>query len=133
MDRKLGIGVFLALAMALSASCSREEMDVLSGNREGAVTLSSFRQQVFTRADVDEIDFPAGTKYTLLAVDADQPTKWRNAAGFANVPQEGVEAVVGGVHKIDYEPLSLYRHNEKLDFYRTRRSRSARRKVCSRT
>ena len=117
MDRKLGIGVFLALAMALSASCSREEMDVLSGNREGAVTLSSFRQQVFTRADVDEIDFPAGTKYTLLAVDADQPTKWRNAAGFANVPQEGVEAVVGGVHKIDYEPLSLYRHNEKLDFY----------------
>ena len=117
MDRKLGIGVLLALAVAATASCSREEMDVLSVDREGAITLSSFRQQVFTRADVDEIDFPAGTKYTLLAVDAAQPTKWSSAAGFENVPQEGVEAVTNGVHKISYEPVGLYRHGESLDFY----------------
>ena len=93
MDRKLGIGVLLALAVAATASCSREEMDVLSVDREGAITLSSFRQQVFTRADVDEIDFPAGTKYTLLAVDAAQPTKWSSAAGFENVPQEAMVRV----------------------------------------
>ena len=109
--------ILLAAAVLTFASCAKEGMEQGGNAPKGAVQITSFRQQVFTRADVDEVDFPAGTTYTLLAVDAAQPTKWRNAAGFAKVPQEGVEAVVGGVHKIDYEPLSLYRHNEKLDFY----------------
>ena len=109
--------ILLAATVLTIASCAKEGMErdvVVPGE---AIQMASFRQQVFTRADVDEIDFPAGTKYTLLAVDAAQPTKWSSAAGFENVPQEGVEAVANGVHKISYEPVGLYRHGESLDFY----------------
>ena len=117
MVRKFGIGILLASAVAVLASCERERMDDLAPGGEGVITLNSFRQQVFTRADVDEVDFPAGTKYTLLSVDSSQPAKWASANGFDNVPQEGVEAVSGGLHKISYSPVGLYRHGEALDFY----------------
>ena len=109
--------ILLAAAVLTFASCAKEGMERDVAVPGEAIQMSSFRQQVFTRADVDEIDFPAGTKYTLLAVDAAQPTKWSSAAGFENVPQEGVEAVTNGVHKISYEPVGLYRHGESLDFY----------------
>ena len=109
--------ILLAAAVLTFASCAKQGMERDVAVPGEAIQMSSFRQQVFTRADVDEIDFPAGTKYTLLAVDAAQPTKWSSAAGFENVPQEGVEVVTNGVHKISYEPVGLYRHGESLDFY----------------
>ena len=109
--------ILLAAAVLTFASCAKEGMErdgVVPGE---AIRMSSFRQQVFTRADVDEVDFPAGTKYTLLSVDSSQPAKWASANGFDNIPQEGVEAVSGGLHKISYLPVGLYRHGEALDFY----------------
>ena len=58
--------ILLAAAVLTFASCAKEGMERDVAVPGEAIQMSSFRQQVFTRADVDEIDFPAGTKYTLL-------------------------------------------------------------------
>ena len=110
----LGASVGLLAAVA----CQREEFDPQSFDKEDAISLSSFRQQVFTRADVDMYDFDEGTKYTLLAVDHDNPGNWDSGNGFGNLPQAGVEQVAtNGAHSIKYEPVKQYHKGKKLDFY----------------
>ena len=112
--------VFLLAALGLLgvASCQREELDSLTFDKEGAINLTSYRQQVFTRADIDMFDFQAGTKYTLLAVDHDNPANWSSGKGFENLPQYGEEAVASnGVHRINYTPVRQYHKDKSLDFY----------------
>ena len=59
--------ILLAAAVLTFASCAKEGMEQGGNAPKGAVQITSFRQQVFTRADVDEVDFPAGTVFSPCA------------------------------------------------------------------
>ena len=113
--------IILGLAASLAVvSCVKENfMDpAQSGD---AIKMTSYRQQVFTRADIDDFDFAAGTKYTLFAVQSKENAadyKWITEKGFVDAqPKEGVEKVTSGIHEISYAPVSLFTVGETLDFY----------------
>ena len=82
-----------------------------------AITFASFRQQVFTRADIEAYNFEQNTLYTLLAVksaDTESAYAWNNGKGFSDQPEQGKEGDDG---KIEYSPLSTYPEDSSLDFF----------------
>ena len=100
------------LAILAAVSCSKEHFAEPIPHGE-AISFSSFRKQVYTKADINLFDFDPGTKYTLLAVAAGSD-RWESGKGFATQPQIGTESAS---HSIAYEPTSVFRSGENLDFY----------------
>ena len=116
MKRILFLTFSSVLLAALVVSCAKERFDAPEVTGD-VITFSSFRQQVFTRADIDLMNFEVGTKYTLLAVDTPASGgsyQWVDGKGFATQPQVGEEAT-GNV--ISYEPKAVFRRGESLDFF----------------
>ena len=113
MKKHVLIGFVLFLALA---SCSKTGLE--SPSSPGvAITFSSFRQQVYTRADISEYNFIKDTKYTLLAVKSaasESAYAWESEMGFNEQPQAGQE---GEDNKIVYTPVSTYPDNSSLDFF----------------
>ena len=108
-----------ALAVLGAVSCEKErDFDRNSPDGE-AIRFSSFRRQVFTRADIDLVDYEEGTNYTLLAVkhqEAEADYAWATDWGFSeeNLPQSGTET---DAHAIHYEPTAFFPRDAELDFY----------------
>ncbi|MBP5226419.1 MAG: fimbrillin family protein, partial [Kiritimatiellae bacterium] len=102
----------IAFAFFAAAACSKERLAEPLPHGE-AIAFSSFRKQVYTKADIELFDFEPGTKYTLLAVAAGSD-RWETGKGFAAQPQIGIES---SSHTIVYEPTSVFRSGENLDFY----------------
>ena len=106
----------LSAIVLLLSSCAKERMEQVDVPGD-SIRLSSFRQQVITRADVDELAFAKDTKYTLLAVNTStDPTayEWSTQKGFTTQPQEGAESED---HAILYSPVSIFSVGKHLDFY----------------
>ena len=111
----------LSAVVLFLASCAKEGMEQVDVPGD-AIKLSSYRQQVFTRADVDEFEFAKNTKYTLLAVNAaSNPTNvdpseydWASQKGFNTQPQTGTESED---HAIEYAPVAIFSVGKHLDFY----------------
>ena len=109
---------FAAVAVMGAVSCEKER-DFDRSSDSDAIRFSSFRRQVFTRADVDMVDYEPGTKYTILAVkhqDAEADYAWYSDWGFSeeNRPQVGQES---DGHAISYEPTAFFPRDSHLDFY----------------
>ena len=116
MKRTIIILSAAVVAVLSVVSCAKERFEAPEVTGD-VITFSSFRQQVFTRADIDLMNFEVGTKYTLLAVDTPAEGgsyQWVDGKGFSTQPQEGTEAT-GNV--ISYEPKAVFRRGEALDFY----------------
>ena len=116
MKRTIIILSAAVVAVLSVVSCAKERFDAPEVTGD-VITFSSFRQQVFTRADIDLMNFEVGTKYTLLAVDTPASGgsyQWVDGKGFATQPQVGEEAT-GNV--ISYEPKAVFRRGESLDFF----------------
>ena len=113
--------IFLSAVVLILASCAKEGMEQVDVPGD-AIRLSSYRQQVFTRADADEFEFAKDTKYTLLAVNAaSNPTNvdpseydWASQKGFNTQPQTGTESED---HAIEYAPVAIFSVGKHLDFY----------------
>ena len=108
--------IFLSAIVLLLSSCAKEGMEQVEVPGD-AIRLASYRQQVVTRADVDELAFAKDTKYTLLAVNAStDPTAyaWATQKGFTTQPQAGTESED---HAILYSPVSIFSVGKHLDFY----------------
>ena len=101
-----------AAALGCAVSCRKEAFEEPAATGD-AITFSSFRKQVYTKADLDLLDFAPGTKYTLLAVDSED-YRWQTRKGFATQPQTGTESAS---HTIEYAPTALFRTGETLDFF----------------
>ena len=116
MKRTIIILSAAVVAVLSVVSCAKERFETPEVTGD-VITFSSFRQQVFTRADIDLMNFPVGSKYTLLAVDTPASGgsyQWVDGKGFATQPQVGEEAT-GNV--ISYEPKAVFRRGESLDFF----------------
>ena len=108
--------ILLALALLSLCSCAKEGLFPTKDPGK-AITFSSFRQQVYTRADISEYNFIKDTKYTLLAVKSaasESAYAWESEMGFNEQPQAGQE---GEDNKIVYTPVSTYPDNSSLDFF----------------
>ena len=101
-----------AAALGCAVSCRKEAFEEPAATGD-AISFSSFRKQVYTKADLDLLDFAPGTKYTLLAVDSED-YRWQTRKGFATQPQTGTESAS---HTIEYAPTALFRTGETLDFF----------------
>ena len=101
-----------AIAVLGAVACNKEHFEEPAPAGD-VIAFSSFRKQVYTKADIQLFDFAPGTKYTLLAVSAGE-NRWESGKGFATQPQIGTES---SIHTIAYEPTSVFRSGENLDFF----------------
>ena len=109
--------ILIAAALLFLCSCAKE--GTFSPKKNGEpIAFSSFRQQVFTRADIESFNFDPETKYTLLAVRSaasEADYAWDSGMGFFSQPAEGVE---GADNKITYSPMATYPDDgAAIDFY----------------
>ena len=108
--------IFIFAAALTLFSCAKEGWEETKTTGE-AIKFTSYRQQVYTRADIDEFNFDEGTKYTLVAVQSaatEAAYQWVSKKGFVNQPQVGTESAD---HDISYTPIALFSRNEQLDFF----------------
>jgi hypothetical protein len=117
MKRYSIYALFAVLTAAMAVSCEKERDLDGSVNGRDAIRFTSFRRQVFTRADIDQAVFAEGTAYTLLAVGHKESAaayNWATDAGFVDVPETGVETAA---HAIQYEPTAMFPKDADLDFF----------------
>ena len=105
-----------ATAVLGAVSCQKENSgdNMKDGN---SISFSSFRKQLFTRADLDLFSFAEGTKYTLFAVQSKTAASdygWASEGPFNVQPTIGTEASNG---TISYSPTAIFPSGEELDFY----------------
>ena len=116
MKRKLIIFSMAATAVLGAVSCQKENSGDTMKNGN-TISFSSFRKQLFTRADVDLFSFAEGTNYTLFAVQSkttESDYGWVSEGPFDVQPTIGTEASNG---TISYSPIAIFPSGEELDFY----------------
>lgn len=116
MKRTILFHSLTILLLAGAVSCTRDMIET-EAPEPGSIQFSSYRKQVFTRADIDLFNFDAGTKYSLFAVrhsDTEAGYQWATDRFFMNWGQVGVETTT---HTIDYSDPGFFPETGTLDFY----------------
>ena len=103
----------------VAISCTKE----WSGSAEmpaDAITFSAYRQQVYTRADIGDFEFPVHTQYALFAVESaasEADYLWSTAAGFRHQPEMGEETSSNTIAYGGDEGVSVFKEGKTFDFF----------------
>ena len=114
------IQYILAASLSFAAlSCMKESVDPVDIPGD-AITFSAYRQQVYTRADIGDFEFPVHTQYALFAVESaasEADYLWSTAAGFRHQPEMGEETSSNTIAYGGDEGVSVFKEGKTFDFF----------------